>query len=325
MMKFSIIGGGAWGSTLAQVLIDNGHKVMIYEKNLTNRTKLENGYHPFFKNELPKGYHVVSSFEEAMNYSDYIVLAVPSRFIIDIINSLKQIDVSKKVFINVSKGFILPKMKTVSQSFNEYLNEKYKAFISLSGPSHAEEVIERKMTCLVCSSKNKKEVDIVSSAFTNNYLNISKSSDIIGCEVGGATKNAIAVTSGIITSLGFGENARAALITLGLKEIKSISSFFKGKETTTYGLTGIGDLIVTALSMNSRNFKAGLNIGKGKSRIQIETEEKQTIEGFDIIFAINELTIKEQIKSPLINKTYELIYGKISLEDFKKTIFHNIK
>lgn len=325
-MTFSFIGGGAWGSTLAQVLLDNHHQVMIYEKNEVHRQKLKKHEHPLFHVTLPTGIEVTDSLDVALAFSNYIIVAIPTKFVLDVLKSLQNYDLKEKVFVNVSKGFIMPELLTISQAFDYYLKDNMKAFVSLSGPSHAEEVIERNVTTLVSASKNAHEKEVIANAFNNNYMRIYLSDDPIGCEVGGATKNAIAVSSGILTALEFGENARAALLTRGLMEIKNVILFFGGKQETAYGLTGLGDLMVTAQSMNSRNFKAGLKIGQGMKKEDIELREKQTIEGFNTIYALYHLAQDKGLKLPIIESSYYLIFKDYPVDSMIKSILnHGIK
>jgi glycerol-3-phosphate dehydrogenase (NAD(P)+) len=228
---------------------------------------------------------------------------------------------ASKTLINVSKGFILPSLLTVSQSFKQAL-PGIKNFVSLTGPSHAEEVIERQLTTLVASCDDMDAARRIAEAFNNNYMRIYTSTDTIGCEIGGAVKNAIAVASGILTAIEFGENARAALLTRGLLEIKTVIEAFHGDPNSAYGLTGIGDLIVTALSMNSRNFKAGLKIGQGMTKDQIEAHEKQTIEGFNTIDALYRLINEKKLHLPIIKGSYEIIFLGKKIEDLVADIMN---
>lgn len=325
-MTFSFIGGGAWGATLAQVLLDNGHQVMIYEKNETHREKLKKHEHPFFHVTLPAGIEVTASLKDAIRFSNYIVVAIPTKYISSLLDELSRFDLKEKVMINVSKGFIMPERITISQAFEARLKQNMKSFVSLSGPSHAEEVIERNLTTLVSASNNEHESYVIANAFNNNYMRIYISNDPVGCEVGGATKNAIAVVSGMLTALEFGENARAALLTRGLLEIKKVIQFFGGQKDTAYGLTGLGDLMVTAQSMNSRNFKAGLKIGQGMTKENIESREKQTIEGFNTIQALHELAQEHNLSLSIIDASYKVIFEQKPMESIIKNILnHHVK
>jgi len=325
-MTFSFIGGGAWGATLAQVLLDNGHEVMIYEINPSHRVLLEKHQHPFFKVTLPYGIKVTDQLEEALAFSEYIILAVPTKFFKSLVEELKKVMFANKVFINVSKGFILPELMTMSQYINVQLHDKMRYYFTLTGPSHAEEVIERNLTSLVCAGDDVDDRLIIANAFNNRYMRVYVSNDMLGSEVAGATKNAIAVASGILTSLEYGENARAALLTKGLQEMKSIIVAFGGHEETATGLTGIGDLIVTGLSMHSRNFKAGLKIGQGMDRLSIEQHEKQTIEGFLTIEALHAFGQQHQLVLPIIETSYEIIFNKRKISKIiEKILYHQVK
>lgn len=325
-MTFSFIGGGAWGATLAQVLLDNGHEVMIYEINPSHRVLLEKHQHPFFKVTLPYGIKVTDQLEEALAFSDYIILAVPTKFFKSLVEDLKKVMFTNKVFINVSKGFILPELMTMSQYINVQLHDKMRHYFTLTGPSHAEEVIERNLTSLVCAGDDVEDRLIIANAFNNRYMRVYVSNDMVGSEVAGATKNAIAVASGILTSLEYGENARAALLTKGLHEMKTIIVAFGGHEETATGLTGIGDLIVTGLSMHSRNFKAGLKIGQGMDRLSIEQHEKQTIEGFLTIEALYAFGQQHQLVLPIIETSYEIIFNKRKINEIiEKILNHQVK
>lgn len=325
-MTFSFIGGGAWGATLAQVLLDNGHDVMIYEINPSHRALLEKHQHPFFKVTLPYGIKVTDNLKEALDFSEYVMLAVPTKFFKSLVHDIDQVLNQPKIFINVSKGFILPDLLTMSQYMNLKIKNKVKHYFSLTGPSHAEEVIERNLTSLVCSGEPVAIRKTIALAFNNRYMRLYMSDDLIGSEVAGATKNAIAVTSGILTALEYGENARAALLTKGLHEMKAIILAFGGKEETATGLTGIGDLIVTGLSMHSRNFKAGLKIGQGMDRESIENHEKQTIEGFLTIQALYAFGMQHQLHLPIIETAYEIIFnGRKISEIIEKILDHQVK
>lgn len=329
MMKISVIGGGAWGTTLAQVLKDNGYDTLIYEINDKYVQKINIDHeHPIFKNKLDNKIIATSSLEEAINYSNIYLLAVPTKFMRDVLKSMNKLITSPSEFINVSKGIELETFKTVSQIVSEEINkENLVGFVCLTGPSHAEEVIDRKLTLLVSSSENEELSLKVQNMFTNeSYMRIYTSTDVIGSEVGGAVKNAIAVISGACTGLGLGENARAAVITRGILEITRVVEFLGGKKETAFGLTGIGDLIVTASSENSRNFQGGKKLGQGMTVEQIYAESTQTIEGFRAIYALNELSHQQEIELPMINVAYEILENNLTVEEgMKKLLKRDLK
>jgi glycerol-3-phosphate dehydrogenase (NAD(P)+) len=315
-MKLSIIGGGAWGTTLAQVLIDNGHQVMIYDINNENVDKINHKKHPFFDTKLPDQILATTDLDQVIQFSNYYILSVPTKVMRDVLITLNQKIVQPSVFINVSKGIEPVTLKRVSEIVLEEIEtSKYKGFVALTGPSHAEEVILRHLTLLVAASTDEKLAKKIQKTFSNDtYLREIGSNDLIGSEVGGAVKNAIAVISGACTGLGLGENARAAVITRGIVEIVRVVELMGGKKETAFGLTGIGDLIVTASSEHSRNFTAGKKIGLGISLDEIYKEQKQTIEGIRTIEAMHGLSIKYNVELPMINTAFDIIYNQLPVE-----------
>jgi len=316
-MRISIIGGGAWGATLGQVLIDNGHQVLIYDVNSDAVDKINMKIHPFFGHSLPEDIQATTNLIDVVDFSTYFVLSVPTKFIRSALKSINPHLKQPSVFINVSKGIEPDTLKRVSEIVEEEIDAKHlRGFVVLTGPSHAEEVIERKLTLLTSSSQDDDLAKEIQYIFANDkYLRIYTSSDLIGCEVGGAVKNAIAVISGACTGLGLGENARAAVITRGIVEIVRVVEMMGGKKETAFGLTGIGDLIVTASSENSRNFKAGRKIGLGMKLDQVYATEAQTIEGIRTIEAMHQLSLLRGVELPMINVAYAIIFEGLSAEE----------
>lgn len=317
-MKLSILGGGAWGATLGQLLTDNGHDVLIYDINqsFVDTINLKH-IHPFFELELPTNLKATNDLVSALNYTEYLVLAVPTKVMRGLLTTIDALVQEPKYFINVSKGIEPDTSKRVSEIVEEVLQPKnLKGFAVLTGPSHAEEVIRRKLTLLTVASKDEDLAKKLQVIFSNDtYMRIYTSSDLIGCEVGGAVKNAIAVVSGMATGLEMGENARAALITRGIVEIVRVVEAYGGSRDTAFGLTGVGDLIVTASSEHSRNFKAGKEIGKGKTIEDIYNEQKQTIEGVRAILALHQLAEKKNLSLPIIEVAYHVIYENMPISD----------
>ncbi|MDI6452341.1 NAD(P)H-dependent glycerol-3-phosphate dehydrogenase [Peloplasma aerotolerans] len=316
-MNISIIGGGAWGTTLGQTLHDNGHRVLIYDINPKAVEKINNHFHPFFDTILPDEVVATTSLKEVIDFSNYFILSVPTKAVRSVLKEINEVLNKPSVFINVSKGIEPQTLKRVSEIVEEEIDKKnLEGFVVLTGPSHAEEVILRKLTLLVSSSKDQKLSEQIQLIFSNEqYLRVYTSNDLIGCEVGGAVKNAIAVISGACTGLGLGENARAAVITRGIIEIIRVVEIMGGKKETAYGLTGIGDLIVTASSENSRNFTAGKKIGQGIPVDQIYAEQKQTIEGIRTIEAMYHLAKEYNVELPMINAAYDIIFNDLPVKE----------
>lgn len=314
-MKIGIIGGGSWGTTLAQALTDNSNEVLIRDINADFVKKInENHLHPFFDVEIPHSIKATLDLKEVVEYSDTLVLCVPTKFMRGVLHEINEIITTPKTFINVSKGIEPETSLLVSQIVAEEIKNNLNAYVVLSGPSHAEEMIERKFTCLVSASKNIEEAKRVQKLFSNDsYIRVYTSDDVIGVETGGAIKNAIAVVSGISTGMGLGENARAALITRGVREIIKVVEILGGRKETAYGLSGIGDLIVTASSMNSRNFQAGLRIGKGENLDTVLNTSVQTVEGVRTIEAAHGIAKKFNVELPVIDLAYDVLFNNVDL------------
>lgn len=315
-MKISVIGGGSWGTTLAQALTDNGHETLIYDVNPEAVKKINNNIHPFFDNEI-MGIRATLSLEEAIEFADYILLAVPTKFMRDSLKAINKLAKRKLYFINVSKGIEPATLKRVSEIVEDEIHpDLLGAYAVLTGPSHAEEVIERKLTVLTAASTSAWFRKSVQHLFSNqSYLRVYTSEDLVGCEVGGAIKNAIAIVSGMMTGYGLGENARAALITRGILEIVRVVVYYGGKKETAFGLTGIGDLIVTASSYHSRNFNAGLKIGQGIPVNEVLETSKMVVEGVRAIQAAKDLCTKTGIELPIIEVAYDVIFNNVSVKE----------
>src|SRR5690554_4667028 len=287
MSKVSIIGGGSWGSTLGQVLQDNGHEILIYDINENFIEKLNKGIHPFFDIEINK-LPATSNIDEVIAYSDIILLSVTNKVKREVLKTIGSKITKPTKFVNVSKGMEPSTLKRVSEIIDEVVpKELIKNYAVLTGPSHAEEVILRKLTLLVSASEDLEYAKEIQDLFSNDkYLRVYTSTDVIGCEVGGTVKNGIAIISGVLAGYGMGVNARSALITRGILEIVRVVTAQGGKKETAFGLTGIGDLIVTASSDLSRNYRAGYLIGQKVPVKQVIEESKMVVEGIRAIEAM---------------------------------------
>ena len=316
-MNISIIGGGAWGTTLAQLLADNGNNVLIRDINNDFINKINNEHkHPFFDLEIPKAISATNDLKKACDFSDILVLCVPTKVMRMVLREINQTISSKKLFVNVSKGIEPETSYRVSQIVEEEIKNNLRGYVVLSGPSHAEEVILRKLTALTAASTNLDLAIEVQNIFSNDkYLRVYSSDDVIGVETGGAMKNAIAIVSGVASGMGLGENARAFLISRGIKEIVAIVQALGGNLETAYGLSGVGDLIVTASSMNSRNFQCGLKIGQGMSVEEAVGSSAQTVEGIRAIEAGYEIGKKYNLDLPIIDVAYEVVHGKVGAKE----------
>ena len=328
-MKVSIIGGGSWGTTLAQVLSDNGHDVLIRDINAEFVEKINTVHqHPFFDVTLPANLRATLDLNEVITFSNVLILCVPTKAMRNVLKEINSILDGKKLFVNVSKGIEPNTSYRVSQIVDDEIDKKYlEGYVVLSGPSHAEEVILRKVTSLVSASNNLNAAELVQNLFSNDkYMRVYTSDDVIGVETSGSMKNAIAIVSGIASGMGLGENARAFLISRGIKEIVSIVTTLGGKMETAYGLSGVGDLIVTASSLNSRNFQCGLKLGSGMDVNDAIGAITQSVEGVRAIEAGYEIGKNHNLDLPIINTAYMVVKNKISArEALNKLLTRSLK
>lgn len=316
MKNIAIIGSGSWGVALAIHLAKNGHKIKIwsYEKEeadlINNQRKCK-----FLPNvEIPDNIECKLGYEEVIKGADLILQVTPSKFTRNIVRQYaKYVDVKKQPIIVCSKGIEKETTLTLDEVIlQEIPNARIGA---LSGPSHAEEVSIAVPTLLVIASEDEEVKNLVQDVFMNEYMRLYTSNDVKGVELGGALKNIIAFCSGVAAGIGFGDNTFAALITRGLVEIRKLGIALGGKEETFYGLSGLGDLIVTCLSEHSRNRKAGKLIGQGKTIEETKKEVGMTIESIDNILVAHELGKIHNIEMPIVEAVYGILYNGLKPEE----------
>lgn len=321
-MKVAVIGAGAWGGALAQVLADNQHTVYLWSRNQEDVDYI-NQHHVIqilakkgIEHELPTTITASTKLAEIVSQAEVIIMAVPSyalRAVSEQVNALLQ---KPTLFVTVTKG-LEPKTKmTMAEVVEDVLNPAYTmGVVALTGPSHAEEVIKRKITAVVSACVDIKHATTVQKLFNNQtYFRVYANEDRKGAEIGGALKNIIAILSGMVTEYDLGDNARAALITRGLFEMVKIGVALGGQERTFSGLAGLGDLIVTTTSENSRNFQAGRLLAKGMKVQDIENFTGATVEGIHAVNSAHEITTELNIYSPLIDLLYDVVTEKITAE-----------
>ena len=307
--NIAVLGAGSWGCALTSVLLENGHHVTLWsideaEVKMLNETREQ-------KDKLPGvilegDFEATSNMEDAVNGVDIIVSAVPSAFTRSTAKTLSQYIKPNQIIVDVAKGIEEETFYTLSQQIEEEIPGVKLAV--LSGPSHAEEV-GRKMTTAICAASKDPEIaKEIQNLFMNEYFRVYTSRDVIGVEIGGALKNVIALAAGIATGLGLGDNAKAALITRGIREIAKVGVASGGKEETFYGLTGIGDLIVTCDSVHSRNRKAGILIGQGKSMDEAVAEVKMIVEGIYSTKAAVGIANKYNIDVPILSEVSKILF-----------------
>jgi glycerol-3-phosphate dehydrogenase (NAD(P)+) len=314
-MKIGFVGSGSWGTALAQVVCDNGHDALIWGRTLDeivdiSRYHQNEKYFPGIRlNENIRATHDIN----ALNDREIIVLSVPADAIEPVCLLLNSILRYPVIFVNVAKGFHPVTHKRLSVVIKDTIDPRFlKDVVSLIGPSHAEEVIARLLTSINAVCENETFASIVQGTFSNSYFRVYRSFDVIGAEMGVGIKNIIAIASGILSGLGLGDNARAALMTRGLAEMSRFGIAMGGKPETYLGLTGVGDLIVTCTSVHSRNYQAGLLIGKLNSAKPFWDMNTKTVEGVKAVKVIYEESVRLRISMPITEQVYRVLYENIS-------------
>lgn len=280
MAKVGIMGAGSWGTALSLLLNNNGHEVTVWSIDKKEVQMLQSEHEHKSKLPgvvLPEKICFTNDLEEGMKDKDFLVLAVPSVFTRNTARSMKPFLKDGQIIVNVAKGIEEDTLMTLSEQIEEELPTADVAV--LSGPSHAEEVSRCLPTICVVGAKTRETAEYLQAAFMNEVFRVYISSDILGIEIGGSLKNVIALAAGIADGLGYGDNTKAALITRGIAEIARLGVAMGGKAESFYGLTGIGDLIVTCASVHSRNRKAGFLMGQGKSMKEAMDEVQMIVEG----------------------------------------------
>ncbi|MCB5265533.1 MAG: NAD(P)-dependent glycerol-3-phosphate dehydrogenase [Candidatus Cloacimonetes bacterium] len=320
-MRVSIIGGGGWGLALAKLLAENQHEVLVWEFNSEFLSSLrQNHGNPVLLKDLilPDAVSFTDSFAEVAEYqSDLILLATPSQFIRSTLQSIEPALANKiwfsaklKAILNVAKGIEQKTLKTIDKILEEELPPAiHHKICVLSGPSHAEEVARGLPTTVVIAGSDEQLLIWLQEVFSNEYFRAYRSLDITGVEIGGAVKNIIAIAAGIISGLGFGDNTMGALLTRGIVEISRFGEAMQAWPETFLGLSGIGDLITTAISPHSRNRFVGFQIGQGKSLAEIQSTMKMVAEGVETTRSVYQLAQRLGIDMPIVNQVYEILYN----------------
>lgn len=310
-MKTVVIGSGSWGTGLGQVLCDNGREVIIYGNCKEQIDDIEQNHRNamFFEDvQLNPDLHATMDVN-VVNDADVVVLSVPTIAIESVCRQIDPLLKGKVIIVNTSKGFHPETNERMSQVIRRFISEEHlSSVVSLIGPSHAEEVVIRMLTTICAVSLRHEDAVVIQELFSNDYFRVYTGSDEIGSEVGVALKNAIAVASGVLSGLGYGDNTRAALMTRGLAEMIRFGTAMGGKPETFMGLTGIGDLIVTCSSRHSRNFQAGYEIGKANDAQAFWKYNKKTVEGVRTAKVVYELAQQMHIDMPITSEIYKVLY-----------------
>ncbi|MCL2403932.1 MAG: NAD(P)H-dependent glycerol-3-phosphate dehydrogenase [Defluviitaleaceae bacterium] len=307
-MNISVIGSGSWGTAIAIMLAQNGHSVRLWSFSQSECEGLKaHGENKLF---LP-GFAIPQSVEYTTDIytcanANLIVCALPSFAVRATMGQLSSHIKPAQVVVNISKGLETESLLTLSAVLRDTLPTADIAV--MTGPSHAEEVAQKAPTTNVVAAANPKTANFIQDIFMNPYFRVYTHDDILGVELGGSLKNVIALCAGISDGLGFGDNTKAALMTRGISEITRLGIAMGAKAETFAGLSGIGDLIVTCTSMHSRNRRAGILIGQGKTASEACDEIKMVVEGINTCRAAKYLADKYNVEMPIINQAYAVLF-----------------
>ncbi|MBQ3375942.1 MAG: NAD(P)-dependent glycerol-3-phosphate dehydrogenase [Erysipelotrichaceae bacterium] len=307
-MRVFIVGSGAWGTALANVLADNGHQAVIYGRNPKTVDEI-NGQHTntkYFSCRINENVRATNDISECNGF-DVVMLGVPSRECLNVTKQIKPYLSEATIILNIAKGFEPESYRLLSDCVSEELENKY-PYAALLGPSLADEVVLHKHTAVNVCCRDEDVARKLQRAFSNEYFRVYRNSDLIGCQYGCGLKNIIAIASGILYGLNLGDNAKASLVTRGLAEITRLGVMMGGKKETFMGLCGMGDLIVTCTSPLSRNWQAGYQIGTDNSAETFWKTNTKTVEGVDACKIIKNVAVQKGISMPITEELYKVLF-----------------
>ncbi len=312
MKKIGVIGAGTWGVALARMLCNAGNTVMIWsaiEQEIDNLSSTR--LHPNLPGvELPQQLTYTKSIQTVCEGMDILLFAVPSPFVRATARKAAPYVTDGQIIVDVAKGIEADTLMTMTQIIAQELQNPVVKLVALSGPTHAEEVARDLPTTIVSASEDAAAADLVQEVFTTSCMRVYTNDDVHGVELCGALKNVIALASGIATGLGCGDNAKAALITRGITEISRLGIAMGCKEHTFGGLAGIGDLIVTATSVHSRNNRCGMLLGQGVPVEEATRQVGMVVEGLNALPAALRLAKQYQVEMPIVETVDAIVSGK---------------
>lgn len=309
MAKVSVLGAGSWGTALSLLLCKNGHEVTLWsaledEVRMLCEKREHESKLPGVR--LPEDMKITADLEDSLQDPDVAVLAVPSPFTRSTAHRMAPFVKKGQIIVNVAKGVEEHTLMTLSEIISEEIPQA--DVCVLSGPSHAEEVGKGLPTTCVVSAEKRETAEYLQGIFMSPVFRVYTTPDILGVELGGALKNVIALAAGTADGLGYGDNTKAALITRGIAEISRLGTKMGARAETFYGLSGIGDLIVTCASVHSRNRKAGYLMGKGYTMQEAMDEVKMVVEGVYSARAAKSLAEKYQVEMPIIEEVNKVLF-----------------
>ncbi len=311
-MNVSVLGCGTWGSAVAQALADKGIAVTAWQRYENKSLEMESTRrHPILTDfEFNRNITFTANFDDTIAFGEIIILAVPSHVIRDVTSQASKVFTNDTIIVNLAKGIENDTLMTMSQVIHAESGLKEGQIVSLYGPSHAEEVVRKLPTTLVAGCVDKNTSSLIQELISSEYLRIYRNDDILGVEIGGSLKNIMAIAAGVCDGIGYGDNSKAAILTRGMNEMTKLGLKMGANKSTFSGLSGIGDLLVTALSNHSRNRFVGEKIGKGESLEKVTDNMKMVAEGINTCKAIPDLVDKYEIEMPISQSIYDILFNK---------------
>ena len=309
MANIGIIGAGSWGTALGILLVNNGHNTTLWyhrEEQARELAKTREHKEKLPGVRLPEALDITGDLEKTLVGKDILIMAVPSVAVRQTARKIKPYIRYGQLIVNVSKGIEEGTLMTLTDIIEEEISESVPCV--LSGPSHAEEVSRGLPTTCVAGARDRKTAEYIQNIFMSPVFRAYISPDVLGIELGGALKNVIALAAGAADGLGYGDNTKAALITRGITEITRLGIAMGARAETFYGLSGIGDLIVTCASKHSRNRRAGILLGQGKTMEEAMKEVKMVVEGVYSAKAGWDLSQKYQVDTPIIQQVNQVLF-----------------
>lgn len=320
MANVLVLGAGTWGSVVANLLVTNGHNVTCWarNKNLISKLNTEHVHEKLPNIVFSEKIIFTDEFESSFNDKDVIIYAVPSNAFREVVNKSIGYITSEHYLVSLTKGMENGTLFTMSEIIEDELKKqgiKNDKIVVLSGPTHAEEVGRGMASMIVSASKNNDAAKYIQDLFMNENFRVYTNNDIKGVEICAAFKNVIALACGIITGVGDGDNMKAATITRGLVEMIRVGEALGCNKDTFYGLAGVGDMIVTAMSTNSRNYNCGKLIGQGMSTNDAIQKIGMVVEGINFLPKAMEIEKKYNVELPITSGVYEIVYNNESAKD----------
>ena len=323
MTKIAVLGAGSWGTVLGSMLADKGYEIVLYGNNAKVNDEV-NQHHTnehYMKNwQVNQTVTATGDLNQALKDAEIVLFVLPTQAIRSVAQNVSKVlqkTNAKPLIVTATKGIEPGSKKLISEILTEeiYPDDEDK-IVAISGPSHAESVAQKDLTAISCASTSRENAQKVQQLFSNDYFRLYTNSDLIGVEVAGAVKNVIAIAAGILVGKHYGDDAKAALMTRGLAEITRLGVNYFGADPMTFsGLSGIGDLIVTCTSVNSRNWRCGKQLGEGKNLDYILQNMGQVVEGATTVKAVHELCQEKQIDMPISEAIYRVLYQNSNVDD----------